>query len=155
MNIFETIEKERGAVAEIYSAFAAFPDAVEGHYHFYKKIMLNSNLPLTRTEREYLAVQVSKANQCPYCISHHQAALDHHDETTLEPQRREVLQALAAMLSETPWKATVLRDRFLSVGYDDYQWQHAVMVASYFNMANRLVLSMGLELEPDYFRSCR
>lgn len=122
---------------------------------FYRQVMLAEEGPLGRAEREYLAVCVSEANACPYCVRHHRAALDRYQPEALSEQCRELLRRLAEEISATPWKSARLRESFFAAGYSDAQWQHAVMVAGYFNMANRLVLAMGVELEPDYLASCR
>jgi len=37
----------------------------------------------------------------------------------------------------------------------DAEFEHAVMVVSYFNLANRCAHAMGLELEANFEKTCR
>ncbi|MGV6827663.1 MAG: carboxymuconolactone decarboxylase family protein [bacterium] len=152
--IFARIREQRGDLASIHQVFENFIPGVEGHYTLYQKIMLDEELPLCRAAREMLAVYVSEANRCPYCVNHHQAALEQHDNSKLDEDKQQVLKKLAESISREPWKTGALKNLFLAAGYNSAHWQHAVMIASYFNMANRLAFAMSLELEPDYRRSC-
>lgn len=154
-SVFSKIEHERGSIARIHTAFSEFPQGMLAHYEFYKSIMLADRLPLPRQEREYLAYRVSQHNACPYCVAHHQQALDSHSATPLKENRQVVLDQLALAMALKPWVAHIQRDSFMSAGFTEAQWQHAVMVCSYFCLANRCALAMNLELEDDYSRSCR
>jgi len=153
--IFETIEKERGGVAEIHKAFFDFPEGVRAHYQFYKEIMLSDNLPLKRAEREFLAVKTSEANACPYCISHHEATLQNFSTDGFVGKRKDALESLAAKLTKEPWKAQPLLSMFAEAGFSPAEWQHAVMIVSYFNFANRCAHAMSLEIENDFEKTCR
>jgi len=160
--VFDRIRQERGAIAAIHSAFEAFPEGVAAHFDFYTKLMLADDLPLLRHEREWLAVETSDANQCPYCIRHHATALRKHipdafSEDQGSPggrRRRQLLSDLANVLTLTPWKASTLHSVFLEEGFSEREWQHAVMIVSYFNFANRCAHAMALELEKDFETTC-
>ena len=152
--VFETIQNERGDVANIYRAFSNFPEGIQAHYDFYKNIVLTPNLPLPRSEREFLAVCTSQENQCPYCISHHGEALKNFEEPSKSETRLDLLRRLATVLTREPWKAGSLRNDFLSEGFSEAQWEHAVMIVSYFNLANRCAHAMNIELEKDFAKSC-
>ncbi len=154
-DVFDKIRQERGGVAHIHSAFSDFPEGVAAHYGFYKSIMLADGLPLPRQEREYLAYRVSEHNACPYCVAHHQKALDLHSTAPLKDVQQLALDQLALAISLKPWTAHIQHDTFLNAGFSEAQWQHAVMVGSYFCLANRCALSMNIELEGDYSKSCR
>ena len=54
-----------GKVAEILKVQSLSPASLEAHYAFYRSIMFGSG-PLTRTQRELIAVAVSAANNCHY-----------------------------------------------------------------------------------------
>jgi len=153
--IFELIRDERGGVANIHRAFDQFPQGVSAHYFFYRQILLADNLPLDRKEREFLAVKTSEANQCPYCIGHHTAAFESIDTGSIRNQRLVALEKLAYTLTREPWKSGLIKDLFLSSGFTSAQWQHAVMIVSYFNFANRCAHAMSLELEDNFKDSCR
>ncbi|MBT3982477.1 MAG: hypothetical protein HOE90_14050 [Bacteriovoracaceae bacterium] len=152
--IIDRIRKERGEVAEIHHAFRDFPEAMEAHFEFYQKIIVGDNLPLERIEREFLAVSTSEANKCPYCIGHHQKALDNIGEIDLPSEKKEIYRKLAQTLSSEPHKSHLLKKEFNSIHQDESAWQHAVFIVSYFNMANRLAFAMDLELEENFHKSC-
>ena len=152
--IFAEIRKERGGVAEIYSEFSQYPQGVKAHYEFYKAIVLDDG-PLSRNEREWLAMETSIANECPYCYRHHNEAFVKIGGTKKVAGRRmELLSVLAATLSKSYWKAKVLRDQFTEEGFSEAEWQHAVMVVSYFNFANRCAHALDLKLEEDFEVTC-
>lgn len=152
--IFQMIDRERNGVASIHTSFKDFPQGVAAHYQLYKQIVLVDGLPLPRTEREFLAVKTSEANKCPYCIGHHQSALDNFAATVTDPNRASALQTLAETLTKTMWRASSLKESFLAAGFTEAEWQHAVMIVAYFNFANRCVHAMGLELEENFQTTC-
>lgn len=151
--VYSLIEAERGGLATIHTSFSEFPAGIQAHYQFYKSIMLEDGLPLERADREYLAVEVSKANACPYCIAHHTEALK-NTRAKLDKHRLHALASLADTLTKTPWKSSVLHSEFLVSGYTEAQWQHAIMVVSYFNFVNRCAHARGLEIESNYESTC-
>jgi len=160
VSLFDKIKKTRGSVANIHLGFKDFPEGIHAHFDFYRDIMLEENLPLSREHREFLAVKTSRSNECPYCIEHHEAALRHHTSENLNDfneknSQRELLSLLASTLTKEPWKASNLKEKFLQGGFSDSQWQHAIMVVSYFNMANRFAFALNLELEEDFELSCK
>ena len=152
--IFERIRSERGGLASIHLAFGDFAQGVAAHYDFYKSIMLAEDLPLDRSDREYLATETSRLNRCPYCIAHHSEALKIAGS---EPkgERLTILKTLAQSMTLEPWKSSSLFDQFITQGFSHAQWQHAVMVVSYFNFVNRCAHAMSLEVEPDFKETCR
>ena len=152
--IFQMIRRERNGVASIHSAFKDFPQGVAAHYQLYKQIVLMDDLPLPRAEREFLAVKTSEANMCPYCIGHHQSALDNLASAPTDLNRANALNFLAETLTKAMWKTSPLKRTFLDAGFTEAEWQHAVMIVAYFNFANRCVHAMGLELEEDFETTC-
>jgi AhpD family alkylhydroperoxidase len=152
--ILKVISAERGGVAEIHTAFKDFPQGLWAHYQFYKQIMLDEPLPLARTEREYLAMEVSQANTCPYCIAHHTEAYKNSGGTIAEIKKA-ALQDAAKILTLKPYAAAPVEDNFKRVGFSSAQWQHAVMVISYFNFANRCAHATGLQVEANFAETCK
>lgn len=152
--IFALIQNERGGLASIHTAFKDFPEGVLAHYLFYKSIILKEDLPLKRAEREYLAYKTSEYNQCPYCIGHHKTAFDNFKKEKLDEKRLVLLEELAQKLTKEPWKANGMKKKFLTEGFLEAEWQHAIMVVSYFNFANRCAHGMDLEIEVDFEKTC-
>lgn len=152
--ILDVISSERGGVAEIHTSFKDFPQGLWAHYQFYKQIMLDEPLPLARIEREYLAMEVSQANTCPYCIAHHTAAYKNSRGEIPDMKKAALLEA-AKTLTLKPYAAANLEGKFKKSGFTSAQWQHAVMVVSYFNFANRCAHAMGLQVEANFEETCK
>lgn len=152
-NIFEKIEKERGGVAKIHTAFSDFPKGISAHYYFYNALILSDDLPLARGEREFIAYRTSEENNCPYCTGHHKAAFK-TTQIELDAKIQDILGDFSRIISKEPWKSSLFKDIFLSNGFTEAQFQHAVMVASYFNFVNRCAFAMGLDLEDGFEKMC-
>lgn len=152
--VFELISRERNGLASIHTAFKDFPQGVLAHYTFYKSLMLEDKLPLIRAEREYLAFKTSEYNQCPYCIGHHQIAFNNCSTKEMDNAKFSILDKLSFALTKEPWKTSVIKKSFLLTGFNEAQWQHAVMIVSYFNFANRCAHAMDLELENGFENTC-
>ncbi len=145
------ISESRGMVANIHTAFMEYPDGVLAHYRFYTSVMLNDG-PLPRAVRECIAKEVSIANRCEYCFHHHSAALSHHLSGELPEIELEYLKKFAEIITKHPQRASELKPSF---PYDtEGAWEHAIIIASYFNMANRMASSMEINIEEDFQISC-
>lgn len=62
--VYDTISPH-GNVAHILQSQSLDPDALAVHYALYRRIMFGDS-PLSRAEREMLAVTVSRINHCEY-----------------------------------------------------------------------------------------
>jgi len=151
-DIFDEIKSKRGGVASIHSVFKDYPQGVEAHFYFYEKILLGEG-PLSRADREFLAVCTSQANECPYCVAHHQDVLN--NQADIEPKRKEKLERFAKILTREPWKSQVEFLKLIHEGFSKPEAQHATMVVSYFNFVNRCVHALGLKLEDNFQDTCR
>src|SRR5918994_525782 len=84
-DLYERIGGARGGIAQIHQAHSLNPKVLATHCEFYKAVMFQPS-PLSRADREALAVAVSRANSCNYCAAHHGAALDQlGGQSTLAP----------------------------------------------------------------------
>lgn len=63
--VYRNISGKSGSVANILRAESLAPRALDAHYRLYRELMFG-NGPLTRAERELIAVAVSQANACHY-----------------------------------------------------------------------------------------
>jgi uncharacterized peroxidase-related enzyme len=119
-------------------------------------------------DRERIAVTVSVANQCPYCMAHHAQtgrnlgddpaviesllqgqlpdSLSSRDRALLEWARQGARQAASCTQQDV--------DRLRSLGLDERAVLDAALTVSYFSFVNRLVLMLGVELESDYHQTC-
>lgn len=62
--VYQTISPQ-GNVAHILQVQSLDPDALALHYALYRRLMFGES-PLSRAEREMIAVAASKANRCEY-----------------------------------------------------------------------------------------
>jgi uncharacterized peroxidase-related enzyme len=158
--VYDRILSERSHIANIFLAQGIDPDVLEKHVELYRTVMLGPG-PLSREEREMVAVIVSAANQSAYGAVHHSEALEivDNDPAALkkllkefmskrESSREKALLAYAAKLTISPKDVTEddindMRD----AGLSDEEILRANLIASYFNLSNRVALGLGVELE--------
>jgi len=158
--VYDRIMKERGHLANIFVAQGLDPDVLEEHLDLYEILMIDPG-PLSREEREMIAVIVSAANRSAYGAIHHSEALEKVDKnpealyvlikelmSKKESPREKALLAYAAKLTLSPKDITKedikdLKDAVLT----DEEILRANLIAGYFNFSNRVALGLGVELE--------
>lgn len=161
--IYEDLEKSRGQVAEVHKIQSLRPESILKHMDIYMEIMF-SRSELSRAQREMMAVVVSMVNNCSYCATHHGSALNHYwkDEEKLAKLRSDYTEidlseadtALCEYAEELTLRPQNLENidptvHLKNVGLGDSAILDASLVVSYFNFVNRMVLSLGVELEQD------
>lgn len=150
--LYDQISRARGGVAAIHQAQSLNPPVIAAHMELYKAIMFRPS-PLSRAWREAIAVAVSRANHCDYCVAHHDAALQGLGGAPDVPAD---LLAWAAEMARTPERADVDQvHRLRALGLADRAILDAILVVAYFSFANRLVMGTGVALEAGYQATCR
>lgn len=158
--VYDRILKERGHIANIFLAQGLDPDVLEQHLDLYEVLMLAPG-PLSREEREMIAVIVSAANRSAYGTIHHSEALETVDRDPAalyklvkefvakrESPREKALLAYAAKLTLSPKDMTKGDiDDMRDAGLTDVEILRANLIAGYFNFSNRIALGLGVELE--------
>lgn len=71
--IYEEIEKVFGRVPNIFKTYAHFPPLLKTNWEKFKAVMMGGSL--RRELKEAIALVVSEANSCQYCIAAHGLAL--------------------------------------------------------------------------------
>jgi uncharacterized peroxidase-related enzyme len=126
--------------------------------------------PLSRAQREMIAVVVSVANGCQYCTMHHLQALSHYvkEEQQLKAithwpvkgilrDEDAVLCDFALHLTKHPGEhenndfTVMLRNH----GFTDEGILDTVLVIAYFNFVNRIALSLGLHADKNEMKGYR
>ncbi len=144
------------------------PEALSLHYALYRELMYGAS-PLSRVQREMIAVTVSRVNRCRYCLLHHggnlraqlraegagegeaqalfNALAEDHRTADVSPPDLAMLHyaAKVAGLPSEITDADVLALR--TVGFDDRGVHDICAIASYFAFVNRIALGLGVELE--------
>ena len=166
--VLDRIEKERGHIANVFRAESMEPDVLSHQVDIYVNLMMGPG-PLTRGEREMIAVVVSAANKCAYGAVHHAEALEflEKDPTALnkllkeyiskhEAPRNKALLAYAAKLTLDPKDVTKEDiDDLREAGLTDEEILRANLIAAYFNFSNRVSLGLGVEIEKGKTRTYR
>lgn len=161
--IYDELLSSRGKLAEVHKIQSLNPATIVHHMDLYMSIMY-AHSPLSRAQREMMAVVVSAANNCSYCQVHHRQALQHYwkdeerviqlarDYSSLELSPVDLhLCELASVLTKTPASEGVaqLIDKLKEEGLNDRAILDAHLVIAYFNFVNRMVLGLGVALESD------
>ena len=72
-SIYDEIEKAFGRVPNIFKTYAHYPPLLKANWEKTKALMMGGSL--RRELKEAIALLVSDANACRYCVSAHRAAL--------------------------------------------------------------------------------
>jgi len=161
--IYTEIVQKRGQLAEVHKIQSLRPESIVKNIDFYMEIMFSKS-ELSRAHREMMAVVVSMANQCIYCATHHGSALNHYwknyekiellktDFHSLDLSEKELglceFARLLTLQPESNKKTDLTRDLKI-FGLSDAAILDATLVVSYFNFVNRMVLTLGVEIETD------
>ncbi len=158
---YERLGSARGKIAKVHKAHSLNPNVLMTHMELYHASMFGES-PLSRPQREMLAVVVSSVNSCRYCVAHHGAALNHYwkNEVRVAALIRDCRSAdlsdqdialceFATLISRDPASCSSAIESLRSSGISDRVIHDAANIAAYFNYVNRIVLGLGVELEND------
>jgi uncharacterized peroxidase-related enzyme len=125
--VYERIRGERGKLSNIMRIQSLHPAAMQAHMDLYMAVMFQRS-GISREERELIAVVVSAANRCAYCVSHHAAALNAYwkDEARLLKLAEDHRAVELSKLTD---------EDILAVN----------LVVAYFNLVNRIALGLGVK----------
>ncbi len=161
--IYEDLIESRGKLAEVHKIQSLNPESIVRHMDLYMTIMFGKS-PLKRAQREMMAVVVSAANDCEYCVLHHAEALLRYwkDEEKVEllsgdyrkldlNEQDQLFCELAEHLTRSPsgidYQGSI--EPLKKAGITDREILDAVLVISYFNFVNRMVMGLGVEPSPE------
>ncbi len=157
---YAKVVTERGAVANMWRAQSLHPDALAANLDLYLALDFGHGR-LSRREREMIGLVVSSLNKCHYTATHHADALgryvtepglvpllaaDYH-KAPLKGRERAILD-YAAKLTERPSEITAEDIETLHIaGVSDEEVLDTALLTSYFNMATRVALGLGVSPE--------
>ena len=143
--------------SDYFRLLARDPDVLEARTRTDKDIFYNPDAGLPRAERELAATATSRLNGCIYCASVHARHAAVYSKRTADVDRL-LVDGVRADLGER-WNAIVEAsvaltalpmtfgaahvDRLRNAGLDDAAIADVIGAASFFNWANRLMLSLG------------
>lgn len=157
--IYDALISKRGKLAEVHTIQSLNPETIVLHMDLYLKLMFGDS-PLKRYQREMIAVIVSKNNKCDYCLEHHSIALNHFWKnkeqisnlvndinTNFLSDIDKTLCEFAKIQTLEPQKNEALINKLRNYGFTDRAILDTTLIVAYFNFVNRLVLSLGIELD--------
>lgn len=159
---YRRIRERRGLVANVIRISGLLPEVMDRNLDYYMALMYGTH-KLPRAAREMVAVEVSRANGCEYCVNHHGAALGRvlrddaaarefmeHGRAAFVTAKDRAMLRYARQLTLTPTQAGPRDVQSLRVaGFEDEEILAINHIVGFFNLMNRVVLGLGVDLEPD------
>jgi len=157
--MFAEITKTFGMVPNLFKAMALKPDILEANFMKFKAIMTQGELP--RDLKEMVAVVVSQANSCSYCVDAHSAALkmmgfprekilqllDNVNSADISPAHKTLLN-LAIKATREPHKISESEVQQLrDLGYSDANFVEFISVVDLFTSFNIFLDSLQVEID--------
>ncbi|MEM7215334.1 MAG: peroxidase-related enzyme [Pseudomonadota bacterium] len=168
LKYLDICEEKLGFVPNVLKAYSWQSTKFDGFTNLYNDLMLGES-GLTRLEREMIAVAVSSANGCYYCLTAHGAAVRklssdarlgeqmvmNFRAADLEPRQKSML--------EFAWKLTVSpveidepdRQALREAGWSDRDIWDIAAVAAFFNMSNRISSATDMQPNDEYHAMAR
>lgn len=162
---FAICEEKLGLVPNVLRAYTANVEKFRTFSAFYNQLMLDEeNCGLSKLEREMIAVVVSSANHCYYCLIAHGRAIrnlsgdpqlgemmvTNYRVAELEPKHRAML--------DYAWKLTLSphdigdadRKGLKDAGFSDQDIFDITDVTAFFNYTNRMAHALDMMPNPEY-----
>lgn len=165
---FAKCEEKLGMVPNVLQAYSFSQEKLQVFSDFYNEAMLAPS-GLSKLEREMIAVAVSSANHCYYCLVAHGAAVRtlsgdaqlgemmamNYRVAELDARQRAMLD-FAVKLTERPYEiGEDDRQGLRDAGFSDADIWDIAAVASLFNMTNRMASAVDMMPNPEYHASAR
>ena len=165
---FAKCDEKLGFVPNVLAAYSFDAAKLRAFTTMYNDLML-ADSGLSKLEREMIAVVVSSANRCYYCLTAHGAAVRQlsGDPELGEmlvmnwraaplPARQRALLAFAHKLTATPAEVgeedrAALRDN----GFSERDIWDAASVTGFYNFTNRVATASDMMPNPEYHRQAR
>jgi uncharacterized peroxidase-related enzyme len=155
--IYDDLLKSRGKIANILKVHSLNPDALKSHLDLYMTIMFGKS-GLSRKERECIAVVVSRADNCEYCVNHHAESLSRYirDDVLLNQIKQDYvtadLPARLMAICNYAYKLTVQPGdqkqedlaQLKTFDLNDKDILDITLIVAYFNFVNRIALGLGV-----------
>lgn len=149
--------------ASLLDVFKAFPETSKPLIEFHEALLRGPS-PFTEAERELIAAYVSGLNRCRYCHGVHTATAERlgvphgtvqqlvkTTEMSGAPEKMKPVLQYAQKLTDSPTGVTQAdADAVLAAGWNETALYHTAAVTALFNLMNRLVEGLGIELDPAY-----
>ena len=152
-----------GFVPNVYSAYSLKPQRLRNFTAMYNEVMLSES-GLSKLEREMVAVVVSSANRCYYCLVAHGAAvrllsgdpelgemMAHNYRVAKLDRRQRAMLDFAWKLTTTPWLVDDAdRDGLRAVGLTETDIFDLAETVAFFNLSNRMASATDMMPNHEY-----
>ena len=160
---FKVCEEKLGMVPNVLRTYSLNQEKLRAFSQLYNTLMLGDS-KLSKLEREMIAVVVSSANRCFYCLVAHGQAVRklsgdpelgemlvmNYRVAKLEPKMRAMLD-FAWKLTVTPWEVGgTERQALRDAGLDDSEIFDLSDVIGFFNMSNRFATAVDMMPNREY-----
>ena len=160
---FAICQDKLGMVPNVLRTFSYHQDKLRAFVQYYNTLMLAPS-GLSKLEREMVAVVVSSANRCFYCLVAHGQAVRklsgdaelgemlvmNYRVAKLDPRQRAMLD-FAWKLTKTPFDVVdVDRDALRDAGLSAAEVFDLADVIGFFNMSNRFAIASDMMPNRDY-----
>jgi uncharacterized peroxidase-related enzyme len=157
-----------GFVPNVYIAYSLKPQRLRHFMVMYNEIMLAES-GLSKLEREMVAVVVSSANRCYYCLVAHGAAVRmlsgdpelgemmalNYRVAPLDRRQRAMLD-FAWKLTTTPWLVEDAdRAALREAGFSSEDVFDLAEIVAFFNLSNRMASATDMMPNREYHRAVR
>lgn len=164
----DVCQEKLGFVPNVLAAYAWHGQKLAGFSGMYNELMLGDS-GLTKLEREMVAVVVSSANHCYYCLTAHGAAVRQlsgnpalGEQMVMNYRAADLSPKQRAML-DFAWKLTKApetidepdREALRKAGWSDRDIWDIAATASFFNMSNRMSAATDMRPNDEYHSLAR
>jgi uncharacterized peroxidase-related enzyme len=163
--LHEAPHEKLGFVPNVLRLYALRPTHLLLWNDHYEELMKGDS-GLSKAEREMIAVVVSIANECRYCIAAHSAALRKltkdppladsiaadHTTAAIEPRARAMLDYARKLTLRPTEMSEADVDALREAGWTDEDVMDIAEVTGMFNLTNRMASGLGWEPNPEYER---
>jgi uncharacterized peroxidase-related enzyme len=165
---FAACDEKLGFLPNVLKVYSFDQKKLRAFIGMYNELMLGDSR-LSPLEREMIAVVVSSANRCYYCLTAHgQAVREMSGDPSLGealvmnyriariPRRQRAMLDFAHQLTVDPTAdAAPARERLRKAGFSDRDLWDIISVTAFFNMTNRLAAATDMMPNEEYLAASR
>ena len=166
--LWQKCVEKLGFVPHVFSAYSLKPQRLRHFMQMYNDIMLAPS-GLSKLEREMIAVVVSSANRCYYCLVAHGAAVRqlsgdpelgemmalNYRVAELEPRQRTMLDFVWKLTTTPNLIDDADRDALSHQGFSNEDIFDIAETAAFFNLSNRMASAVDMMPNKEYHRQVR
>ena len=165
---FGTCEQAFGFLPNVLAVYSFDETKLRAFIAMYNDLMLGPSR-LSKLEREMVAVVVSAANRCYYCLTAHGHAVRemsgdpslgetlalNYRVARLPRRQRAMLDFAHALTVDPAGDAAAARRKLQRAGFSDRDIWDIIAVTAFFNMTNRVAAATDMMPNPEYLAAAR